>query len=179
MFRFSAGLLNAILDVDVLSVLEELHKKFKSGNRTALMEALLSCSLYNVTIPDWVADELLTLDKQLDEGQFKDLNEFFNFGKPEHKTTLEQKLNLKVKNKRVVNALFDQKINGSDLSRVERRNIAAELGVSQSMVEIIYKENMGWLDNLPRKAEVNSGYMIGELPSLLELAKFRREQQDN
>lgn len=160
-------------------VLAECNHKFLSGDRSSIMTVLIACSIYQETIPDWVADELLALDINIANGRYKDMNEFFNFGKPLNQITMEFLSNVKAKDRRVVSALFHHKTSGGNFRRVDLRGIADDLGISHKVVATIYANNQDWIDGLSKKTEANSGYIKGELTSLLELAKFKREQRDS
>lgn len=119
MIEFSLDIKTAMLSGG--NIMEGCYQKYISGDRSAIMTALIYCSLMQSPIPAWVADELLTIDKQVADGRFRDMNEFFNFGKPEHKTTLEFLSNVKTKNKRVTEVLFHHKVNGGEFLRHDCR----------------------------------------------------------
>jgi len=176
MINFSSDIYKAIYNTNggFVEISESCHQKFLANDRSALMSMLMACALYQEVIPAWVADELLTIDKQIANVQFRDMNDFFNFGKPLNIRTLEFLGDVKTKNNRVLEVFFRHKVDGSELQRHELREIAKELGVSQKVVTTIYNDNREWLDQLPTKIKKNSGYMQGELPSLLELAIHKR-----
>lgn len=176
MIDFSLDIKNALLGRG--NIVEICHQKYLSGDRSAIMTVLIVSSFYEKPIPDWAADELLTLDTQIANGQFRDLNEFFNFGKPGHKTTLKRLSNIKTKNIEVVRYLYYHKVNGGDFSRNELRDIAAELGVSQEEMETIFNDNKCLLEETPRKGQANTVFFQSVFLSLLELVKFKRSERE-
>ncbi len=60
----------------MVELLQYFHMKYTDGDQTALMKALIVCSLYQEHIPDWVADELLVLDGKLASDLSSDMNTF-------------------------------------------------------------------------------------------------------
>ncbi len=178
MLKLSTGLMNSLLGDNGNNQLEKCHTEFLSGDRAALMSALITCSLYQQQIPDWVADELLTLDEKLSSNQITDMNEFFNF-EPTHKAKQGVENNIIKNEKKVLSALFNHRIDGGNLTAGDGlEEVAESSDVSRRLVVGVYKKNKDFIKSLPKnREEKNTGYVHSELPSLLECAKFRRNQK--
>ncbi len=180
MTDFSINIKNVLLSVGggYPKILEDAQQKFLEGDRSALMTALIACSLWQKVIPDWVADELLTLDSKIADCQIKDMNEFFSF-KSEHLGKLGVYRKIAKNEKNVVNALFNHRANGGNFTIEDGiEKVAGILGLPRRAVEVIYSKNKVWLKKVPLKKEQNSGYMLGEIPSLLELAQRIRQSRE-
>lgn len=180
MTNFSLAIKNVLLSTGggYPKIMEDAQQKFLEGDRSALMTALIACSLWQEVIPDWVADELLTLDSKIANCQIKDMNEFFSF-KPEHVGKLGAFSKLTQHEKEVVNALFHHRTTGGNFTTGDGiAEVAENLGLSVRTVNGIYNKNKDWLKTVPLKDEQASGYMLGELPSLLEFAQHVRQSKD-
>jgi len=173
MINFSEDIADVFLGGGGLLV--KCEADFKSGKRQSIMTALIYCSIMQKTIPDWVADELLNLDGYIKKEVYRDMNEFFNFGKPMHKTKLEFSLDVEVKESRVLHALTNLKIYEGKFSQVNLRDIAEETGVSQRQVVAIYEKHKVVL-NQPRTSRNIANASIG-LPLSL-LAEHKRQERD-
>lgn len=142
------------------------------------MTILIACSLFQEIIPDWVADELLTLDAKIADNQINDMNEFFSF-KPKHKTKLNVSRQIKKHEKKIVDALVVHRTHGKNFTTDDGLSEVAEaLGLGRRLVEKVYNKNKAFLKAVPQASEQSTLYMIGELSTLLELAQFKRQQQD-
>lgn len=170
--------MNSILGDNCNNQLEDYHTEFLSGNRAALMSTLITCSLYQETIPDWVADELLTLDEKISSNKISDMNEFFNF-KSTGKAKQGLENNILKNEKKVLSALFNHRIDGGNLTEGDGlEEVVESSGVSRRHVIGVYKKNKDFIKSLPKnREEKNTGYVHSELPSLLECAKFRRKHK--
>ena len=180
MADFSINIKNVILSTGggYPKILEDAQQKFLEGDRSALMTALIACSLWQKVIPDWVADELLTLDSKIADCQIKDMNEFFSF-KAEHGSKLVASRTIAKHEQNVVNALFHHRTTGGNFTIGDGIvEVAENLGLPRRTVEEIYNKNKVWLKKVPLKNEQNSGYMLGVLPSLLELAQHIRQNRE-
>jgi hypothetical protein len=180
MTDFSINIKNVLLSVGggYPKILEDAQQKFLEGDRSALMTALIACSLWQKVIPDWVADELLTLDSKIADCQIKDMNEFFSF-KSEHGGKLGAYRKIAQNEQNVVNALFHHRANGGNFTTDDGiEEVAQKLGLSRRTVQEIYNKNKVWLKKMPLKNKQNSGYMLGDFSSLLELAQRIRQSQE-
>jgi len=140
MLTLSTGLMNSILGDNCNNQLEDCHTEFLSGNRGALMSALITCSLYQQIIPDWVADELLTLDEKISSNKISDMNEFFNF-ESTHKATQGLENNILKNEKKVLSALFNHRIDGGNLTAADGlEEVAESSDVSRRLVVGVYKK---------------------------------------
>ena len=168
--------------LDDTEMLKNYHKDYLSGDRSALMGAIIICSVFQKTIPDWVADELLSMDGKLDNGSMSDLNEFFGFRKI---------VNAKVKfdkeveraNDKVYKALFFHRMAGGNFTaRDGLAKVHEETGIRQRVVDDVYKKNHEKLNALPKKPDPNSNHIFGvmgaEVNILQEIAKMKRAERD-
>ena len=155
--KFSTDILNAIYFTDggFAEIVAEQHKKFLDGDGAALMTALLACSVYQELIPDWVADELLTLDVKIANNQIHDVNELFNFT-PKHKGTLDKEhLARKMKDK-ILNELINHRLNGGNFTENDGLlEVSETLGVGRRIVSEVYKVNKQYCKGLPHSKEKN------------------------
>ena len=179
MIKFSLGALNSMLNVDVHHILEEHHKKFISGNRSALMDALITCSVFQEPIPDWAADEILTLEEKIADNQIQDMNEFFNF-KPQHKANFGLDKNVRKNEEKILGALFNHRLEGGNFTAADGlEEVAESLGVSRRVVIEVYNKNKKFFEKLPKNKDVNIGYMKSSPKGLLlELAQIKRTERD-
>lgn len=180
MTDFSLDIRNTLLSTGdgIAKILEECYIKYLGGDGSAIMTALIACSLYQEVIPDWVADELLTLDAKIADKQLHDMNEFFNF-EPIHKPKLRMSRNIKKHEEKVVNALFNHRRNGGNfIAEFGLRPIAKELGLSPRLVTNIYNKHKSWIKRLSKNKRLKQGYSINGKLTLLELAKFKRAERD-
>lgn len=159
-------------------VIEVCHQKFLSGDRSSIMTILIACSLYQEPIPDWVADELLTIDEKISDNQIYDMNEFFNF-KPKHQATLGHERCISKIEQKALDALFHHRLDGGNFTANDGlESVATFLGIGRRVVEEVYKKNKDHLKSLPKNREEGTLQMGGALSSLLEMAQFKRTQHD-
>jgi hypothetical protein len=114
MTDFSLPIINVLLGGGQDELLENCHKNCLGGDGSAMMTALIFCSLQQKEIPDLVADELLTLDDKLAAGKLSGVDEFFNY-KPTHKAKLGMNKRINQSESKVCGALFNHRINGGEL----------------------------------------------------------------
>lgn len=177
MLKLSTALLNSMLSNEQYSkTQDELKQMFLSGDRTALMYMLISCSLFTKVIPEWVADELLTLDGQIDSLKIKDLNEFFGF-KSEHASRVRKEWQLYKDEELVIRELIKHRRNGGNFTVDDGLDsVAKEIGISRRRVEAVYRKHSDSLKKVPLNPEENFGYLFARFPSLKELAKHTRNK---
>ena len=76
--NLSTELKNALYgDEAVLKYIDICKVSFDAGDRTALFELLELCARFQAVIPEWAADEILKVRRQLEEGDITDFNDFF------------------------------------------------------------------------------------------------------
>jgi len=144
-------------DDAVLKYLDMMHERFIQGERDGILGALVVCAEYQAVIPDWVTDELLSLDSKINSGKVTDYNEFFGFNKVKVPTQRHEYL-IGKHEKKVYGALFEARLNNKGFGVDLFDEIAAETGVSRRIVEAIYKKNKASLQGLPRSKPENTIY---------------------
>lgn len=177
MLKFSTALMNSMCSDEVYSrICDEAKQQYLDGDRTALMEMLIACAVFQKIIPDWVADELIGLDEKIASSEIQDINEFFAF-KPEHQSTLKSNLRVLKHENIVLGALFRHRIDGGNFTVDDGlESIANETGVPRRIVQAIYKKHCDFLKRSPLKTEQNSGYMYAQGPSLQDFVKHIRSK---
>ena len=55
------------------------RRTFRGGDRSGLLQTLISCARYQAVQPPWAADEMLSLGKAIETGERVDLNERFGW----------------------------------------------------------------------------------------------------
>ena len=163
-------------------ILENYYENYLLGDRAALMDALIICSVFQKTIPDWVADELLDLDEKLDNGSLSDLNEFFGFRKI---VNTKVKFNKKVENANdeIYKALFFHRMSGKNFTAADGlEEVHEKTGFSRRVVEAVYKRNKEKLNKLQKKPDSGSNHIfgigMGKINILQEIAKLKRKERD-
>jgi len=184
MTDFSSDVKNTVLkkllnqtDIGCSQILENCHTKFLEGDRSAIMTALIACSFFSEVIPDWVADELLTLDESLSCNQVKDLNEFFNLNiLSPSKRSIQR--NIEKNEIKTLNILINHRLAGGGLNDdIDLRPIAKKLGITQRALQKIVKKHN--IKNYKKNQGSKKHQIIGEAKfSLLSIAKSFRAKHD-
>ena len=161
--NLSTELKNALYgDEAVLKYIDIFKVSFDAGDRTALFELLELCARFQAVIPEWAADEILKVRRQLEEGDITDFNDFFGFKVP-HKTVIKKEARLRKLESAIKNELFHYRCNGGSFNAEEAFDMIAErLNVSRRDVETIYKRNP-FLKNIPQTQSANKILIYGDL----------------
>ena len=174
MTDFSLDIRNVLLSGGRDNLIDNCRNRYLSGDRSAIMTALMACSLYQWIIPDWVSDELLTLDGKLAIFELTDMNEFFGF-KAKHASTISKEKRIKKYERVVLDALFNHRLdNGDFTTEVGLKAVADQTDVPRRIVEEVYKRNKEWLLKLPKNRNENVSFVKATGPALLELARHIR-----
>ncbi len=152
-------------DDAVLKYLDMMHERFIQGERDGILGALVVCAEYQAVIPDWVTDELLSLDSKINSGKVTDYNEFFGFNKVKVPTQRHEYL-IRKHEKEVYGALLKARLDGKAIDGNLYEAIAEETGVSRRLVEAIYKKYKASLKGLPRSnpENINHGFIHMNIP---------------
>lgn len=138
-------------DDALLHYLEILRDAYESGEKAALFGTCAFCARFQVVIPDWAADALLEIEKNLEIGELRDLNEAFGW---ENNTLVTRKRAAKRMQygSAVLGRLQMHRLNGATLSADDIfQTVADEVGISRRDVEDIYKDSGQFLKSLPRE----------------------------
>ena len=134
-------------DRAILRALVLQRRAFRRGDRFALLEALVSCSRYQTVPPNWVADEMLGVQKAIETGERVDFNRLFGW-KPDRANTRRNLHLRKELESKVVAVLLERRLNGASFDRGPDDSVFAEVGkkvgVPRRTVIDIYNRN-GWL----------------------------------
>jgi hypothetical protein len=168
MIKFSQELMEKMHgDAAVLNYLNMIHEQYISGEREAILGALLVCATYQAIIPDWVTDELLSLEDKINSGEKKDLNDFFGIKFDKHKAINAKEYNVKKDSRKVYPELFNHRLLGGNFTTGDGlEEVAEKTNVPRRIVEEIYRQNKEKLKALPTKVESNTiyGYGDGDIP---------------
>ena len=143
-----------------------MHEAFLNGERAALFYVLPICAQYQAIIPDWAADEILKINRLLEEGELKDFNDAFSWD-GEHQATRKKAARLKKHTKQVLGLLQKHRLEGDSLNSDDiLQTVADEVGVSRRDVAEIYKTSGHFIKSLPRGNPDKGVFCIGhsELP---------------
>ena len=181
MATFSPELLEAMHgDAAVLKYLNMMHEQYICGDREAILGALSLCAKYQAIIPEWVTDELLTIEDKVNSGATKDLNEFFGF-KPENKAKQAKKYKIKKAIPEVYGALFDHRLSGGNFTTDDGLASVSEKTLEpRRIVEGVYNQHKESLKDLPAKKIDSSinGYMHINTPQDLGRRTGRNTLKD-
>ena len=160
-------------DAAVLAGLLSYEEAYKAGRKYVLFEALSHCAQFQVVIPEWAADALLTMQRNLEDGDEKDLNSAFGWDdtpkESRNKAARSHDARVKENRKKVIEALWQHRLQGGTLNADEGLALVAEqLGLSRRLVEDIYRESGEFIKNMPRDhpSDINTGFFMATLPGV-------------
>ena len=146
MTKFSKNLLNCFLDQGTSVFSKKCHERYLSGDRSAIMESIIFNALYQKQMPEWLVNEILTIDTQIENGKYDDLNDFFGF-KAGIKSAPKPTMDARKYEKKILEALFQHVTdNGKFNAETELRPLAKKLGVSQEALMKVYFPNKNGLN---------------------------------
>lgn len=64
-------------DEAVLETLERLHGEYISGGKISLWYAIVICAEQQAVMPDWIVDEVITINDEIQSGHLKNFKEIF------------------------------------------------------------------------------------------------------
>lgn len=172
MLKFNSAMERILLSDEIaVKSLDEFYQSFIQGDKSALMGVLILCARFQAVIPDWAADELLSLEERLDSGELEDLNNFFGFT-PLHKGTIRKNNRICEAEADIYAALVKHRLDGGNFSIADGLDkIADELGISRRDVEAVYKKYQSALKRVPKNLnEEGYGYFS---PTICEQAFHR------
>jgi hypothetical protein len=167
----------AMFGTGLLPYLETLRGKYELGDRTALLNVLLVCSLMDDNIPEWARVALIKAVEAVALGKVKDLNEVFGF-RPVGQKTRRKFAQLHGQEATIVEALARHRTDptkgrsgGNFRAYGGLEDVSQALKISRPSVEVIYKKHKKWL--LPLKPGDPFGYGIVQM-SMLQVLRTRK-----
>jgi hypothetical protein len=149
-------------DEAVLGYLELGRQAFEAGDRSALFTVICICARFQAVIPEWAADALLQMERDLEVGKLTDFNEAFG--------PVGERKNARQRNARLARArgsvlqelqaqrLADSSIGPEMFDRVAENLKERGMDVNRRDVEDIYKQYGQFIKDLPRKPDPNNRY---------------------
>lgn len=155
-------------DALILTMLVEAEESYRDGDRKQLLNVIYLCAKYQAVIPDWAADEFLSIKQALRRGEFVGPNEAFGWTTTDVKraNTRRRVARLATIEAGVVAALMHHRVAGGDLSaggdEVAGRGldeVAKSLGVARSDVIAIYKKHRDAIRGIS-KGDSSQGHAV-------------------
>lgn len=130
--------------------LQEIEKAFIEGTPGAAWDAVQHCAYHDLLHPEWLNDELIKINDQLNRGDVGTLGEGFGI-RLKSKATRRKNARRRHYRDEVLILLHKHRLAGGSLNAEEAfEAVALELGISRRDVEAIYKEHGMHITNLPR-----------------------------
>lgn len=149
-------------DEAVLGYLALGKQGLEGGDRSALFFVVCICARYQAVIPDWAADVLLEMERDLEVGTLTDFNEVFG---PVGERKNARQRNARLSRARVAvlqelqaQRLADTGIGPEMFDRVTEKLNERGIDVNRRDVEDIYKMHGQFVKELPRKPDPNARY---------------------
>jgi hypothetical protein len=151
-------------DEAVLQYLEDGRKAFDDGDRSALFSVLCLCANFQAVLPEWAADALLAMEKQLEDGTLADFNEAFGDA-GEHRASRRRRARLAKQRHLVLSELQRLRLSGAALDvntfdEVVEALRSRNLKLNRRDVQDIYQQHGVFLRNLPRNPDPNHRYAM-------------------
>lgn len=149
-------------DEAILGYLALGKQGFEAGDRTALFFVICICARYQAVIPDWAADALLQMERDLERGAVADFNEAFG--------RIGERKNARQRRARLAGALTpvlqelqaqrfaDGSIGPDMFDRVVEKLVEQGVDVNRRDIEDIYKEHGQFVKDLPRRPDSNAQF---------------------
>lgn len=143
-------------DQEILKGFEERRVRFEGGDCFALFEAIGMCASFQAVMPEWLADEVLKMERDIDTDQPVDFNKRLGW-KPERRVSrlnlhLRKQLGSEIVAQLVKGRLEGESLNRGDDSMFER--IGKALDVPRRTVMDVYDSNK-WIKTVEKGQQGN------------------------
>jgi hypothetical protein len=159
-------------DAEILRGFERERRALEQGDHSAFRRALAMCARYQAVMPDWLADRLLTLEKDIERGQHINLNKCFGH-RPDSAKSRRKELQQKERESVVTAALLRHRIAGASFDRGGEDSVfdvvGREIGISRRIVVKVYQAHP-WLKDVKQGNPEGHNFGFGNIV----LARGRR-----
>lgn len=155
-------------DRRILAALEEARIGFESGDGLQLMRCLYVCARFQAVIPEWAADALISLERDIETGRFDGIDDAIGTPMEEPRARVARARQASARSA-VLAELWRQRMGGSSLNAEELFTPALEnlrakgVNVNFRDVQVIYKEHGEFLKQVPRETPQGHGRGFADL----------------
>lgn len=145
--RLNPELIEKMLADDLFhESLAEIEGRYQNGDRSAILEGIQLCAMWQAVMPPWITDELVSLPLAIERFEYAGTGDFFGDEPPclsrRERRRREREGRIKVHGRRIKSALIRHRWDGGSWNAEEAFDtVADEIGVPRRDVEEVYRRN--------------------------------------